>query len=186
MLGEQNQSFTIFPNKTWSNTRTGALLDVEGDQFDYIWIEDLNHIRTEWRELADPGVLHFLSSPCFVKWRSRKPMNNISYNPWTFYNCLFLSLSRELHDIGIQITPGALRYAVKQQWMAGTTVLGAGAEFWSQCFRYSTETFIQATCRFRWGSAPDAMIICKLLKINLLIISGNDILVRQRAHSKLW
>eukprot|EP00971_Amphidinium_carterae_P029149 573470-Amphidinium_carterae.1 len=54
MLGGQNQSYTIFPNKTWSNTRTGALLDAEGDQFEYIWIEDLNHIRTEWRELADP------------------------------------------------------------------------------------------------------------------------------------
>eukprot|EP00971_Amphidinium_carterae_P061597 1219534-Amphidinium_carterae.1 len=172
LLGEQNQSFTIFPNKTWSNIRTGALLDTEGDHFDYIWIEDWNHIRTEWRELADLGVLHSLSSPCFVTWRRRKPVNNISYNPRTLYNCLFMSLSKELKDIGIHTSPAALRFAVKQQWLAGSTVLGAGGSL--------------TTCGYRWGSAPDAMLACKLLNVNLLIVSGNDILVRQCARSELW
>eukprot|EP00971_Amphidinium_carterae_P265392 5264745-Amphidinium_carterae.1 len=186
LLGEQNQSFTIFPNKTWSNIRTGALLDTEGDHFDYIWIEDLNHIRTEWRELADPGVLHSLSSPCFVTWRRRKPVSNISYNPWTLYNCLFMSLSKELKDIGIHTSPAALRFAVKQQWLAGSTVLGAGADFWCKCYKCSPEIFMQSTCGYRWGSAPDAMLACKLLNINLLIVSGKDILVRQRARSEHW
>eukprot|EP00971_Amphidinium_carterae_P327689 6459164-Amphidinium_carterae.1 len=97
-----------------------------------------------------------------------------------------MSLSRELHDIGMHISPTELRYAVKQQWSSGTTVLGAGADFWCRCFKCSPETFIQTTCGYRWGSAPDAMIACKLLKINLLIVSGNDILVRQRARSEHW
>eukprot|EP00971_Amphidinium_carterae_P087229 1725934-Amphidinium_carterae.1 len=80
--------------------------------------------------------------------------------------------------------PAALRFAVKQQWLAGSTVLGAGADFWCKCYKCSPEIFMQSTNGYRWGSAPDAMLACKLLKINLLIVSGKDILVRQRARSE--
>eukprot|EP00971_Amphidinium_carterae_P170246 3373033-Amphidinium_carterae.1 len=36
------------------------------------------------------------------------------------------------------------------------------------------------------GSAPDAMLLCRALKVNLLIVDDASVLVRQKANSDKW
>eukprot|EP00971_Amphidinium_carterae_P041140 807905-Amphidinium_carterae.1 len=67
-----------------------------------------------------------------------------------------MSLSRELYDLGMP-----------------TEVLGADAHLWCQCYNASVTDFVGNK---RWGSAPDAMLLCKLLKVNLLIIESDSLL----------
>eukprot|EP00971_Amphidinium_carterae_P045978 904762-Amphidinium_carterae.1 len=173
----------MLSNTTQLYNRSGTLLDTEDDyQTNYVWAEDLESLGVLWMEVADPSVLPFFA-PVSVKWRRRVRLNPANYDPWTWYNCLFLSLSRELSDSHIYLSPCALRFAVKHLWSKGATVLGANVEQWSECYGTDPQTFLSQTTRRRWGSAPDAMILCKALNINLLIIDDFRVLVRQTVKS---
>eukprot|EP00971_Amphidinium_carterae_P282774 5614026-Amphidinium_carterae.2 len=155
-------------NTTQHYNRSGTLLDTEEDnQTDYVWADDLESLGVLWMEVADPSVLPFFA-PVSVKWRRRVRLNPASYDPWTWYNCLFLSLSTHL-------------------WSKGATVLGANVEQWSRCYGTNPQTFLSQTTSRRWGSAPDAMILCRALNINLLIIDDFRVLVRQTVkRSDKW
>eukprot|EP00971_Amphidinium_carterae_P349335 6490967-Amphidinium_carterae.1 len=131
-------------------------------------------------------VLPFFA-PVSVKWRRRVRLNPSSYDPWTWYNCLFLSLTKELCDSDSSLSPCALRFAVRHLWSKGATVLGANVDQWSRCYGTNPQTFLSQTTSRRWGSAPDAMILCRALNVNVLIIDDFRVLVRQTVRrSDRW
>eukprot|EP00971_Amphidinium_carterae_P116246 2302970-Amphidinium_carterae.1 len=168
-------------NSTYN--RSGTLLDTEEDvQFEYVWSCDLQYLGQFWKEFADIRVLPSFA-PVSVSWRRRVRHNPSSYDPWTWYNCLFLSLTRELCDFDSGLSPCALRYSAKHLWSKGATVLGANhaanVDSWSKCYGTNPQDSLNQTTRRRWGSAPDAMILCKALNVNLLIIDDFRVLVRQ-------
>eukprot|EP00971_Amphidinium_carterae_P339886 6477942-Amphidinium_carterae.1 len=180
---------TLASNSTQALNRSGTSLNVEEDIQDYsVWAEDVASLGKSWRECVDPSVLPFFA-PVSVKWRRRTRMNHSSYDPWTWYNCLFMTLSKELGDSGLEVNPSTLRFTVKHLWESGSTVLGSGVTDWSQCYGTTPQEFLGQTTRRRWGSAPDAMLLCKAMNINLLIIDNARVLVRQtasRSSEKPW
>eukprot|EP00971_Amphidinium_carterae_P307606 6112903-Amphidinium_carterae.1 len=108
MLAQQEElPLPILRNSTSSYNRSGTLLDTEYAQFNYVWSCDLQYLGQFWKEFADIRVLPSFA-PVSVSWRRRVRLNPSSYDPWTWYNCLFLSLARELCDVDSSLSPCAL------------------------------------------------------------------------------
>eukprot|EP00971_Amphidinium_carterae_P046392 913395-Amphidinium_carterae.1 len=113
-------------NGTMPFNRSGTSLSEEEDIQDYsVWADDVASLGTVWRECVDPSVLH-LFVPFSVKWRRKVRIPHSSYDPWTWYNCLFMTMSKELGDSGLGVDPSTLRFTVKHLWETGSTVLGSG------------------------------------------------------------